>query len=52
MVSRKGKVSVPTSSALGSMNSSLTAVREAMRDLNVDSNMLGQLVHIVESADG
>ncbi len=30
----------------------LTAVREAMRDLNVDSTMLGQLVHAVESADG
>jgi hypothetical protein len=30
----------------------LTAVREAMRDLNVDSTMLGQLVHVVGSADG
>jgi len=30
----------------------LTAVREAMRDLNVDNIMLGQQVHVVGSANG
>ena len=30
----------------------LTAVREAMRDLTVDSTMLGQVVHIAGSTDG
>ncbi len=30
----------------------LTAVREAMRDLNVDSTMLGEVVHAVGSTDG
>ena len=30
----------------------LTAVREAMRDLSVDSNMIGQVVHVVGSVDG
>ena len=30
----------------------LTAVREAMRDLNVDSTMLGQVFHTVGSTDG
>ena len=30
----------------------LTAVREAMRDLTVDSTMLGQVVHVAGSADG
>ena len=30
----------------------LTAVREAMRDLTVDSKMLGQVVHVAGSADG
>ena len=30
----------------------LAAVREAMRDLSVDSNMIGQVVHVVGSADG
>jgi hypothetical protein len=30
----------------------LTAVREAMRDLTVDSTMLGQVVHVVGSVDG
>ena len=29
----------------------LTAVREAMRDLSVDSNMIGQVVHAVASTD-
>ena len=30
----------------------LTAVREAMRDLNVDSTILGHVVHAVGSTDG
>ena len=30
----------------------LTAVREAMWDLTVDSTMLGQVVHVVGSVDG
>jgi len=30
----------------------LTAVREAVRDLNVDSTMLGQVVHAVGSTNG
>ena len=30
----------------------LTAVREAMHYFNVDSTMLGQLVHVVGSVDG
>ena len=30
----------------------LMAVREAMRDLNVDSTMLGQVVHAVGNIDG
>ena len=30
----------------------LTAVREAMQDLNVDSTMLGEMVNVVGSTDG
>ncbi len=41
----------PLFSSLG-LDELLTAVREAMRDLTVDSTMLGQEVHVVGSDDG
>ena len=34
------------------LDETLMALRDAMRDLIVDSTMLGQLVHVVGSADG
>jgi len=48
----QGVVSVPFSSASGGLDELPTAVLKAMCDLSVDSNMIGQEVHVVGSVDG
>jgi len=47
----QGYVPGPLFFSLG-LDELLTAVREAMRDVEVDSTMLGQFVHEVGSTDG
>ena len=46
MESRRGDGLGPLLFSLG-LDEHLTAVGEAMRDLSVDSNMIGQVVHVV-----